>query len=123
MTAGLLPTPGDWIALAVWILIAATIGGFVAGQEIERRRAAKRLTGPIDELARMRAALRQPAAPKVVLSPERLAEVRQLFPDAHPTGGHLLGMPVVTSERLPDRNTIYLVGDVGDLDHRPGGPA
>lgn len=101
MIAELLPTPGDWIALGVWLLIAGTIGGFLLGQELERRRVAKRLTGPIDEHARMRAALRQPAPPKVVVSPERLAEVRQLFPDAEPAGS-FGGFPVITTRHLPD---------------------
>lgn len=39
----LLPTIGDWIALAVWIIVAAALAAGLRHAQVERRRAARDL--------------------------------------------------------------------------------
>jgi hypothetical protein len=113
----LLPTPGDWIALAVWLLVVGTIAGILLGQELERRREANRLKGPIDAFAELRSILRPgaPAAPtRVVMPPEQLERIRRTFPDAR-TVGTWGGVPIVVSNHL-ERDQVVVVRD---LDFEP----
>jgi hypothetical protein len=108
----LLPTPGDWIALAAWIAFAGTIVAFLVIEWLERRRAA---SDPVEDFAELRRALRPD---RIVVSPEALERIRRTVPDAQPIGTWG-GVPIITSNLLPPAVDFVVLQD---LDFNPPPP-